>query len=77
MDKLIETEGGATITNDGATVLNLLQVQHPAAALLVDVAQSQDLEVQILTKSEMAVLLQDLDFREYRVLRVLRNICPI
>ncbi|OEH79996.1 t-complex protein 1 ETA subunit [Cyclospora cayetanensis] len=45
MDKLIETESGATITNDGATVLNLLQVKHPAAALLVDVAQSQDLEV--------------------------------
>ncbi|KAL8428099.1 hypothetical protein ACSSS7_007404 [Eimeria intestinalis] len=45
MDKLIETENGATITNDGATLLQLLQVQHPAAALLVDVAQSQDLEV--------------------------------
>lgn len=45
MDKLIEAENGATITNDGATVLQLLQVQHPAAALLVDVAQSQDLEV--------------------------------
>ncbi|CDJ52495.1 TCP-1/cpn60 family chaperonin, putative [Eimeria brunetti] len=46
MDKLIEGENGsATITNDGATLLNLLQVKHPAAALLVDVAQSQDLEV--------------------------------
>lgn len=45
MDKLIETENGATVTNDGATVLQLLQVQHPAAALLVDLAQSQDLEV--------------------------------
>ena len=46
MDKLIQGENGsATITNDGATVLNLLQVKHPAAALLVDVAQSQDLEV--------------------------------
>ncbi|CDJ44194.1 TCP-1/cpn60 family chaperonin, putative [Eimeria tenella] len=46
MDKLIEGEHGvATVTNDGATVLKLLQVKHPAAALLVDVAQSQDLEV--------------------------------
>lgn len=45
MDKLIEGENGCTITNDGATVLQLLQIQHPAAALLVDVAQSQDLEV--------------------------------
>ena len=47
MDKLIESENGATITNDGATLLELLQVQHPAAALLVDVAQSQDLEVRV------------------------------
>ncbi|CDJ64536.1 TCP-1/cpn60 family chaperonin, putative [Eimeria necatrix] len=46
MDKLIEGEHGvATVTNDGATVLKLLQVKHPAAALLVDIAQSQDLEV--------------------------------
>lgn len=42
MDKLIHTENGVTISNDGATVAGLLQVTHPAAALLVDVARAQD-----------------------------------
>lgn len=34
-----------TITNDGATILNLLEVQHPAAKVLVELAQLQDQEV--------------------------------
>nr|BAH22752.1 eta subunit of chaperonin containing t-complex polypeptide 1 [Babesia major] len=45
MDKLIHTGTDVTITNDGATVLNLLDVAHPAAAVLVDIAKSQDDEV--------------------------------
>ena len=43
MDKLIhDKEGRVTITNDGATVLKLLNVDHPAARTLVDIAKSQD-----------------------------------
>lgn len=34
-----------TISNDGATILNLLDVVHPAAKVLVDIAKSQDNEV--------------------------------
>ncbi len=34
-----------TITNDGATILNLLEVEHPAAKVLVELAQLQDQEV--------------------------------
>ncbi|OII77500.1 TCP-1 CPN60 chaperonin family protein [Cryptosporidium andersoni] len=47
MDKLIKDgdSNGVTITNDGATVLNLLGIVHPAAKLLVDIARSQDDEV--------------------------------
>merc|ERR1712159_409232 len=46
MDKLIHQENGrVTITNDGATVLSLLQIVHPAAHTLVDIARSQDAEV--------------------------------
>ncbi|SJK86654.1 T-complex protein 1 subunit eta [Babesia microti strain RI] len=45
MDKLIHTENKVTITNDGATVLSLLDIVHPAAAVLVDIAKSQDDEV--------------------------------
>merc|ERR1719267_88869 len=46
MDKLIHQDNGqVTITNDGATVLSLLQIVHPAAHTLVDIARSQDAEV--------------------------------
>lgn len=46
MDKLIvDTRGKSTISNDGATILNLLQIVHPAARTLVDIAKSQDAEV--------------------------------
>ena len=33
------------ITNDGATILGLLDIVHPAAKVLVDIAKSQDNEV--------------------------------
>lgn len=34
-----------TISNDGATILNLLEVEHPAGRILVELAQQQDKEV--------------------------------
>lgn len=46
MDKLIvEKNGKATISNDGATIMKLLDIVHPAAKVLVDIAKSQDSEV--------------------------------
>lgn len=46
MDKLIVDEKGqATISNDGATILKLLDIVHPAARSLVDIARAQDAEV--------------------------------
>jgi len=46
LDKmLVDDIGDVTITNDGATILSLLEVQHPAAKVLVDLAQQQDTEV--------------------------------
>ena len=45
---LCSQEGGrVTITNDGATVISLLEIVHPAAHTLVDIARSQDAEVRI------------------------------
>lgn len=35
----------ATISNDGATIVNLLDIVHPATRTLVDIAKSQDAEV--------------------------------
>jgi T-complex protein 1 subunit eta len=46
MDKLmVDSKGKTTISNDGATIMNLLEVVHPAARTLVDIAKSQDAEV--------------------------------
>jgi len=46
MDKLVvDNQGKATISNDGATIMKLLDVVHPAAKSLVDIAKSQDAEV--------------------------------
>lgn len=46
MDKLIhDDKGNVTISNDGATIMKLLEVVHPAAKTLVDLSLSQDAEV--------------------------------
>ncbi|UYV60975.1 cct7 [Cordylochernes scorpioides] len=46
MDKLIvDDQGQTTISNDGATILKHLDIVHPAAKTLVDIAKSQDAEV--------------------------------
>eukprot|EP00612_Vaucheria_litorea_P006713 CAMPEP_0171477788 /NCGR_PEP_ID=MMETSP0946-20130122/4394_1 /TAXON_ID=109269 /ORGANISM="Vaucheria litorea, Strain CCMP2940" /LENGTH=552 /DNA_ID=CAMNT_0012008307 /DNA_START=67 /DNA_END=1721 /DNA_ORIENTATION=- len=46
LDKMLVDEvGDVTITNDGATILKQLDVEHPAAKVLVEVAQLQDQEV--------------------------------
>ena len=45
MDKLITTANGVTISNDGATIVKLLDVEHPAARTLVDISIAQDNEV--------------------------------
>ncbi|MGQ9719023.1 MAG: thermosome subunit beta [Nitrososphaerales archaeon] len=46
MDKmLIDSLGDVTITNDGATMLKEIDVQHPAAKMLVEVAKTTDNEV--------------------------------
>lgn len=46
MDKmLVDSLGDVTVTSDGATVLDELDVQHPAAKMLVEVAKTQDDEV--------------------------------
>jgi T-complex protein 1 subunit alpha len=46
LDKmLVDDIGDVTITNDGATILEQLEVEHPAARLLVDLARLQDKEV--------------------------------
>lgn len=46
MDKmLINGMGDATVTNDGATILRELDIDHPAAKMIVEVARAQDDEI--------------------------------
>jgi len=46
MDKmLVNSLGDVVITNDGATILDEMQIEHPAAKMMVEVAKTQDKEV--------------------------------
>jgi chaperonin GroEL (HSP60 family) len=46
LDKMLVTESGdVTITNDGATILSQLDIEHPAGKVLVELSNLQDKEV--------------------------------
>ena len=61
---MVDDVGDVTITNDGATILQLLEVEHPAAKVLVELAALQDEEVGDGTTSVVIIaaeLLQNAD----------------
>lgn len=46
MDKmLVSPSGDITITNDGVTILEEMQIEHPAAKMMVEIAKTQETEV--------------------------------
>ena len=46
MDKmLVDKSGSVTITNDGATILEEMEIEHPAAKMIVEIAKTQEGEV--------------------------------
>ncbi len=46
MDKmLVDSSGDVTITSDGRTILDKMDIDHPAAKMMVEVAKTQDAEV--------------------------------
>ena len=46
MDKmLVDSLGDVVVTNDGVTILKEMEVEHPAAKMMVEVAKTQDDEV--------------------------------
>ncbi|MBM3903768.1 MAG: thermosome subunit [Thaumarchaeota archaeon] len=56
MDKmLVDSIGDITITNDGATILKEIDVQHPAAKMMVEVAKATDSEVGDGTTSAVVI----------------------
>ncbi len=46
MDKMLVDElGDITVTNDGATIVDKMHVEHPAAKLVIEIAKTQDKEI--------------------------------
>jgi thermosome len=46
MDKmLVDTAGNIIVTNDGVTILSEMEIEHPAAKMLVEIAKTQEKEV--------------------------------
>jgi len=46
LDKMmVSSDGEVTVTNDGATILNMMDVAHEIAKLMVQLSQSQDNEI--------------------------------
>ncbi|TFG22871.1 MAG: thermosome subunit, partial [Promethearchaeota archaeon] len=67
MDKmLVDSLGDVTITNDGATILDAIDVEHPAAKMIVEVAKTQDEKVgdgtttSVIISGELLNLAQEL-----------------
>ena len=42
---MVSPDGDVTVTNDGATILDMMQVEHQIAKLMVDLSKSQDDEI--------------------------------
>ena len=56
MDKmLVDTIGDVVITNDGVTILKEMDIEHPAAKMMVEVAKTQDDEVGDGTTSAVVI----------------------
>jgi chaperonin GroEL (HSP60 family) len=56
MDKMLgDNLGDVTITNDGATILKEIDVQHPAAKMMVEISKATDNEVGDGTTSTMVL----------------------
>jgi len=56
MDKmLVDSTGGVTITNDGVTILQTMDIDNPTAEMIVEVAQTQEDEAGDGTTSAVAI----------------------
>ena len=42
---LVSPSGDITVTNDGVTILEEMQIEHPAAKMMVEIAKTQESEV--------------------------------
>src|SRR5687767_11898005 len=68
MDKmLVDSLGDVTITNDGVTILKEIEIEHPTAKMLVEVAKTQDAEVGDGTTSAVVLAGELLKEAEYLI----------
>ena len=42
---MVSPDGDVTVTNDGATILSMMTIEHQIAKLMVDLSKSQDQEI--------------------------------
>lgn len=69
LDKMLVDEiGDVTITNDGATILRQIEVEHPAAKIMVRLSQLQDEEVGDGTTS-VVIIASELLSRAYQMIQ--------
>ena len=76
LDKmLVDDVGEVTITNDGATILSQLEVEHPAARVLVQLSEMQDKEVGDGTTS-VVILASELLKRAHELVTPILTLIP-
>lgn len=78
LDKmLVSGDGDVTITNDGATILELMDVEHEIAKLMVQLSKSQDDEIGDGTTGVvgMFLVLYNFFFLPYNAQRILCGSC--
>lgn len=83
---IVGSNGKTTISNDGATILKLLDIVHPAAKMLVDISRAQDAEVGDGTTSvtvlagellkESKTFIED-GISSHLIVRALRKACEL
>jgi len=63
---LVDSLGDVTITNDGATILDTIDVEHPAAKMIIEIAKTQDKKIgdgtttSVILAGELLTLAEDL-----------------
>ena len=72
---LVDTMGDVVITNDGVTILKEMDIEHPAAKMMVEIAKTQDQEVGDGTTTAV-VLAGELLKQAEELLECLRKIAP-
>lgn len=67
---MVDKDGEVTVTNDGATILSMMDVDHQIAKLMVELSKSQDDEIGDGTTGVVGMLFFFLHFCNINILKV-------